>query len=73
MIGIVIKTCLLDAIIIFVIWDRQLHCYSIGEITDVIMGMLEDFYFLFMLDLYFGSWEDDFYEMIDCEILDILA
>ena len=32
-----------------------------------------DFYFLFMLDLYFGLWEDDFYEMLDCEILDILA
>ena len=72
MIGIVIKTCLLDAIIIFVIWDRQLHCHSIGKITDGIVGILEDYYFLFILDLYFGLWED-FYEMLDCQILDILA
>lgn len=30
-----------------------------------------DFYLLFILDLYLGLWENDFYEMLDCEMLDI--
>ena len=51
------------------------------DLSGTVLGLLDimlvnyelDFYFLFMLDLYFGLWEDDFYEMLDCEILDILV